>query len=117
MNNEDFRELMRTNDEGSVAHLLKIAPKPVDFYPRQSVAFACSGPKCLKRDGLFTQLYAEASAGLDEPIYTELWCKRCGTLYLITWGYKDVPMLVERRGWRDVESDGTYGRLHGGEAS
>lgn len=113
---EEYRMLMSTNDEGSITHLTRIAPKPVDFLPGQSVTFACSGPTCYKVDGDFPQLSAQTGGILQEPIYAELMCMRCGAIYLVTWGYRDVPTLVERRGWRDVESDGTWGRLHGGES-
>jgi hypothetical protein len=101
-----------TNDERSVGHLTRIAPKPVVFTPLQGVSFLCSGPKCHKVDGYLPVLHYEV-AEQPGPLYTELWCSRCGACYLVTWKDEGAPIRVERRGWRDVLPDGSWGDLHG----
>lgn len=113
MSVDECRVIMSTNAEEAITHLTRIVPKPVEFVPMQGVVFACSGPKCYKIDGSRPLLSAEASDNQTEPIYTELWCARCGASYLITWKHGDTPTRVERRGWRDIENDGSYGRFHG----
>jgi hypothetical protein len=106
--------IMTTNDSYAIKYLERIVPKSVAFTSLSGISFSCQGPKCFKQNGTFAHLSATMP---DEPgpLYSEIWCSRCGAVYLITWKHGDEPIRVERRGWRTIESDGSYGRLHGKE--
>jgi hypothetical protein len=107
----EYREIMTTNEAWLIVHLTQLKPKPVEITPLQGVSFSCTGPLCTEQDEAtpFQLVKAEGQG----PMYSEVWCARCGAVYLITWKQGDEPIRVERRGWRNVECNGWYGRLYG----
>lgn len=113
--NTNYREILTTNDEGMVAHLTKLKPEPIEATQLQGVSFYCTGPTCSKQGEETAtpfQLIKIKADGQD-PLYSEVWCSRCGAVYLVSWQQGNEPIRVERRGWRNVERTGWYGRLYG----